>query len=195
MWEQSKAAMRRYRDGAFHSRYFVGDGIDIGSGPDGLASMLGIFPRMRSCRNWDLPDGDAQLMEGVPDSQYDFVHSSHCLEHMREVPEALYHWARILKPGGFLIVTVPDEDLYEHGQWPSRHNPDHKWSFTLHKNRSSMPNSLNILDLVLLMSNKLILERAWQINDFYCDSVGPEIDQTLLPTTECAIEVIWRKRR
>ena len=37
MWEQSKAAKRRFHDGAFHSRYFVGNGIDIGGKADPLA--------------------------------------------------------------------------------------------------------------------------------------------------------------
>ncbi|MBV5346213.1 MAG: methyltransferase domain-containing protein, partial [Rhodoferax sp.] len=75
----------------------------------------------------------------------DFVHSSHCLEHMRDVREALKNWIRIVKPGGFLILTVPDEDLYEQGQWPSRFNTDHKWSFTIHKERSTMPSSINVI--------------------------------------------------
>ena len=35
-YEQSKAAKRRFDDGAFQSRYFVGRGIDIGGGPDPL---------------------------------------------------------------------------------------------------------------------------------------------------------------
>ena len=34
MWEQSKAAKRRFYDGLFHARYFVGRGIDIGGGPE-----------------------------------------------------------------------------------------------------------------------------------------------------------------
>jgi hypothetical protein len=46
IWEQSKAAKRRYNDGAFLSRYFVGRGLDIGGKPDPLAQYVGIFPRM-----------------------------------------------------------------------------------------------------------------------------------------------------
>ena len=42
----------------------------------------------------------------------------------------------MLEPGGHLIVTVPDEDLYEQGHFPSDYNRDHKWTFTIHKPKS-----------------------------------------------------------
>jgi predicted SAM-dependent methyltransferase len=194
MREQSKASSRRYRDGAFLTRYFVGHGIDIGGKPDPLARLAGQFPRMSSCRTWDLEDGDAQAMDGVPDASFDFIHSSHCLEHLVDVDEALHHWARILKPKGYLIITVPDEDLYERGQWPSRFNADHKWSFTIHKPQSKMPKSLNILDLAQRFSDRLELERLWQIQDFFLPELPATVDQTVIPNVECAIEIIWRKR-
>lgn len=195
MREQSKAALRRFSDGAFHSRYFVGDGIDIGGKPDPLGQYCGMFARMSKVRIWDLADGDAQLMAGVPDNSYDFVHSSHCLEHMRGVSEALNNWIRIVKPGGYLIVTVPDEDLYEHGCWPSRFNGDHKWSFTIHKNRSTMPRSINVIDLLGDISYAVEIERMALVRDFFNDAVKQELDQTLTPVAECAIEFVLRKRK
>lgn len=113
MHETSKAIARRLHDARFATRYFVGDGIDIGSGPDPLAQCHEFFPLMKSCRAWDLKDGDAQKMSGVADASFDFVHSSNCLEHLRDPREGLGHWLRILKRGGHLICVVPDEDLYE----------------------------------------------------------------------------------
>jgi SAM-dependent methyltransferase len=195
MHEQSKAAKRRFSDGAFHCRYFVGDGIDIGGKPDPLGQYCGLFARMNSVRVWDLADGDAQLMQGVADATYDFVHSSHCLEHMRDVREALKNWIRIVKPGGFLILTVPDEDLYEQGQWPSRFNTDHKWSFTIHKERSTMPCSINVIDLLTSFSHTVETERIVLLRDFFREALVPrQVDQTLTPVAECAIEFIVRKR-
>ncbi|MEM1724783.1 MAG: hypothetical protein QXW71_03295 [Thermoplasmata archaeon] len=35
-------------------------------------------------------------MEGVPNCSYDFVHSSHCLEHLRDPREGLKNWFRIV---------------------------------------------------------------------------------------------------
>ncbi len=194
MFEQSKAAKRRFNDGAFHSRYFVGKGIDIGGAPDPLAQYAGMFLGIKEVRTWDLEDGDAQFMDGVPNEHFDFVHSSHCLEHMVDVRAALKSWIRILKPGGHLIVTVPDEYLYEHNYWPSRFNIDHKWSFTLCEPASTMPKSINVLSLASEFSEALKLERLVLQKDFYQETADDGVDQTLTPVAECAIEMIWTKR-
>jgi ubiquinone/menaquinone biosynthesis C-methylase UbiE len=105
MYETSKSAKRRYYSGNFSNKYFVGHGIDIGGKPDSLGQYSEIFSKMQSVIVWDLEDGDAQYMKGVEDNTFDFVHSSHCLEHMLDVKEALKNWIRILKPGGYLIIT------------------------------------------------------------------------------------------
>lgn len=194
MWEQSKSAKRRYYDGAFHSRYFVGDGVDIGGGPDPLEQYLSAFCGMNSCRTWDMEDGDAQFMQGVADNTFDFVHSSHSLEHMVDVKIALDNWVRILKPGGYLVITVPDEDLYEQGEWPSRFNSDHKWSFTLYKVQSLMPKSINVIDLVKDFASRVTLERLQQQRDFFRSEIPVGVDQTMTPVAECSIELIWQKK-
>src|SRR3990167_242313 len=115
--ECSKSISRRLHTPGF-VRWFAGDGIDIGAGPDGLHQWRSLFPLMKSVRCWDRDQGDAQKMEGVADASYDFAHSSHCLEHMVDPFEAIRNWWRIIRPGGHLIVLVPDEDLYEQGVWP-----------------------------------------------------------------------------
>ena len=195
MWEQSKSARRRFYDGSFLNRYFVGDGIDIGGKPDPLAQYAGIFPMMRSVRTWDLNDGDAQFMERVPDNQFDFLMSSHSLEHMIDVREALKNWIRVVKHGGFLIITVPDEDLYELGSWPSRFNSDHKWSFTIYKTKSWSPRSINVLDLIIEFASDIEAERVHLINEFFRLPMRDKgIDQTQTPVAECSIEFILRKK-
>ena len=123
MRETSKCYALRKARGDFET-YLRGDGIDIGSGDDMLRVEQG------TVRPWDVADGDAQLMAGVPDASLDFVYSSHCLEHMRSVEISLTHWLRILKPGGFLYTVVPDYILYEKMCWPSRFNNDHKQTFS-----------------------------------------------------------------
>jgi len=123
MRETSKCHSARQKRGDFE-KYLRGSGIDIGAGNDPLRVVEGLV------RGWDVAEGDAQVMPGVPDGVYDFVYSSHCLEHMRDVPEALRNWVRIIKPGGHLYVVVPDYVLYEKITWPSRFNSDHKQSFS-----------------------------------------------------------------
>lgn len=193
MWEQSKAAKRRFHDGNFLTRYFVGHGIDIGGAPDPLGQYVRVFPLMLSVRTWDMADGDAQFMSGVEDNSIDFVHASHCLEHMVDVREALINWIRITKPGGFIIITVPDEVLYEHEKWPSAYNSDHKWSFSVCNLQSTMPNSIAAVELAREFAHSVNLERLIQINDFY-RPVLADLDQTLTPVAECAIEIVWQKK-
>ena len=151
MKECSKAIMRRLSQPNFVNRYFVGEGIDIGGGPDPLAVYQELLPRIASVRVWDKDSGDAQFMEGVEDESFDFVHSSHCLEHLVEPQEGLANWFRILRPGGHLVITVPDEDLYEQGVFRSTYNSDHKWTFSVFKTHSWSERSRNILEMLMML--------------------------------------------
>lgn len=97
---------------------------------------------------FDKAQGDCNRIRDHVQRQFDYVYSSHCLEHMHDPPGAIAGWWSLVKPGGVLFLIVPDEDLYEQGYWPSRFNPDHKWTFTIAKHRSWSPVSINLLDLV-----------------------------------------------
>lgn len=116
----------------------TGRGIDIGCGPDPVTPDV--------CR-FDQDQGDANCITRYVHEQFDFVYSSHCLEHMRDPRAALREWWQLVRPGGHLFFIVPDEDLYEQGVFPSRFNPDHKATFTISKARSWSPVSFNVLDL------------------------------------------------
>jgi SAM-dependent methyltransferase len=193
MKECSKSIPRRLRDVRYATRYLVGDGVDIGGKPDPLALYRELFPRIASLRTWDIEDGDAQLMQGAADESFDFVFSSHCLEHLRDPEEGLGNWFRVLKPGGHLVVTVPDEDLYEQGVWPSTHNREHKASFTIAKARSWCPASRNVLDMVRGLGPAADVRKIEVIDEAYRYDL-PRFDQTLTPVAECAIEIVVRKR-
>lgn len=190
MYECGKAIMRRMHDPMFARAYFVGDGIDIGSGNDPLEQYGEMFPGMRTCRSWDTEDGDAQYMRGVDDDTYDFVHSSHCLEHMADPGIAIDSWIRILKTGGHLVCVVPDEDLYEQGEWPSTWNPDHKHSLTIYKRSSWCPASVNLFSL--LWRNDIAVQYIKLLNATH-RTIVDRIDQTLTPIGESAIEFVVRK--
>ena len=45
-------------------------------------------------------------MAGVKDETYDFVYSSHTLEHINDIYTALKNWIRILKKDKFLILYI-----------------------------------------------------------------------------------------
>jgi SAM-dependent methyltransferase len=68
----------------------------------------------------DRPAGYQYLAEGVDlleiaDSSYDFILSSHMLEHTANPLRALRAWSRVLKRNGALILLVPDK------QWTFDH--------------------------------------------------------------------------
>lgn len=121
-----------------------GRGIDIGCGPD---------PVTADARRFDVEDGDANRISDFVRDQFDFVYSSHCLEHMHDPKAAILEWWKLVKQGGFLFVLVPDEDLYEQGVFPSRFNLDHKATFTISKAESWSPKSINVLDLARSLPN------------------------------------------
>jgi SAM-dependent methyltransferase len=193
MKETSKSVLRRLSDSRFATRFLVGAGIDIGCGTDPISLYGELFPRMTQLKMWDVADGDAQFMPGVADETYDFVHSSHCLEHLRDPAEGLAHWLRILKPGGHMIVLVPDEDLYEGGRFPSTYNADHKATFTISKTKSWSPRSYNLLQLLGGLGPAAEVVKLELLDGTHRYKL-PRFDQTLTPIGESAIEFVLRRR-
>ena len=185
MDEASKAIKRRGQE--LNNKLFKGKGIDIGAGPDCI-DKYGF-----DAYNWDLKDGDAMLMEKVPDNYYDFVHSAHCLEHMVSVRQAIKNWIRICKPGGYITVVIPDEELYEHNKWPSKFNGDHKWSFRIWSKDTLHKKHINVVDMLTWTPGVEIIsiKRNEEGFDF---QLSKNIDQTIpVDGPECSIEFILRK--
>ena len=149
----------KIRGKAFLKKYFSGRVIDIGAGEDLVCE---------GAERFDQEDGDANHITTHRQlNAYDTVHSSHCLEHMYEPKKALLEWWKLIKPGGYLVLVVPDEDLYEQGFWPSKFNSDHKATFTLNNEKSWSPVSFNIFDLVSSLPNSEII--SVEIQDKYYD--------------------------
>jgi SAM-dependent methyltransferase len=193
MQETSKAVIRRLQDGRYINTYFRGIGVDIGAGNDSLGKYFQQFPLIVKVRAWDLPDGDAQKMQSVEDNTFDFVHSSHCLEHMHNPYEAFTNWIRICKPGGHIVITIPDEDLYEQGVWPSSFNGDHKTTWTIAKQKSWSPVSINVVEFLHKYTSSIEVLKIELINSAFIYNIT-RMDQTSSSISECAIEFIVRKR-
>lgn len=194
MGQQSCVYDTRIKNNDF-GKYLLGNGIDIGSGCDPLKIPMG------TVRTWDLENGDtdARYMEGIPDNTFDFVHSSHCLEHLTDVGESLKNWIRILKPGGILFVAVPDWKLYEHERWPSQFNPDHKYTFSIDKKRDDVKrlNHFNIHEDIkpILEANGVELLEVRLEDDRYDHSLPTHlmIDQTGFQNAVAQVTFIGRK--
>lgn len=149
----NEASKSRQLWGALELSVLKGKGLDIGCGGD---------PVFRDVRGFDVADGDANEITRFVHEEFDFVFSSHCLEHMVDPRKALLEWWALVKPGGHLFFIVPDEDLYEQGVFPSRFNSDHKATFTISKTRSWSPVSVNILDVVLGISGARLVSLTLQ---------------------------------
>lgn len=122
-----------------YQTWFVGkSGIEIG-GPSQVFSKRGIFPvypiagnldncNYRSKTVWggaagqgeryrfdpDKPDGQQHIAEAtdmgsLPSGAYDFVLSSHVLEHSANPILALSEWKCLLKDDGYLVLVLPDK--------------------------------------------------------------------------------------
>lgn len=197
--ETSKAIPRRLRDPAFHQKYFVGTGLDVGAGGDPLSRYVPLFPGITHVMTFDVPGsdadvvGDATTLASIPgDNVYDFVHSSHCLEHLADPEAALRSWLRVTKPGGHVIVLVPDWELYEHETWPSVFNMDHKHCFTCAPVTERWLKAWNELVSVpqLLAGLGQTVVRLELLEATYLP--GVITDQTI-GIGECAIEFVLRK--
>ncbi len=139
MNETSKT--RAIRSRIFYSTYMSGSVIDIGCADDLCVSHAVPF---------DKNEGDANhILDYLKPETFDCVHSSHCLEHVFDPSQCLKDWWALVKPGGFLITIVPEENLYEQGNWPSLFNPDHKSTFRLSGESSWSPRSFNLMDITL----------------------------------------------
>jgi SAM-dependent methyltransferase len=177
MLESAKARERRRHEG-FFDLYCTGRGLDIGYGGDLLTP---------SCTGWDIEHGDAQLLKVVKDSSYDFVYSSHTLEHMVDPVVALRNWWRLVKPGGYLILYIPHRDLYEKKpKLPSRWNLDHKHFFLL--DRDELPDTKGILGLIKTALSRFEIIYAKECSDDHTIT-EPEVHSD----GEYSIEIIVKK--
>lgn len=175
--ETSKAGPRRLREG-FFKKFCEGKGLDIGHGGDMLCD---------NCRGWDVEDGDAQYLRGIGDEEFDFVYSSHTLEHLIDPATTLKNWWRILKPGGFLILYLPDRDLYEKKKTlPSNWSSSHEHFFLL--NEDEPPDTIGILPLIARTLQHYTVIYAKVCNE------GHTITDPKIPSNgEYSIEVVIQK--
>lgn len=132
--------------------YFHGRVIDVGCG------KYKTFPHWIGVDNgsvWgkynaDVPIENAEWLDIFAGQSCDGVFSSHLLEHIpyEQVPKTLQDWCRVLRPGGHLMLYLPDEDEYPKvGEKYA--NPDHKWNVNYDKvvdAMKSLPRGWDLID-------------------------------------------------
>jgi SAM-dependent methyltransferase len=112
--------IRRVRE-AIASRFLKGNGLEVGAGcrpfpvPGDVRVCYGDIRDGASLesyfQNSASPVGDeidAQTFAGVDTGSFDFVISAHVIEHLRDPVGSIVEAIRVLKPGGVLVLVVPD---------------------------------------------------------------------------------------
>lgn len=111
--------------------FCIGDGMDIGFGGDPIVphaicmDMLEAYARYES--HSQHLHGDAANLHWFRDECLDFIYSSHVLEDFHDTRVVLDEWLRVLKPGGHLVLYLPDEQTYRaycrrQGKPPNAHH-------------------------------------------------------------------------
>lgn len=80
-------------------QFCKGVGLDVGCGDWPLPGAVGIDRKM----NHDV--------NAVPHGPWDFIFSSHLLEHLANPINTLEHWQANIKPGGVLFLYLPHPDM------------------------------------------------------------------------------------
>lgn len=113
------------------ARFCTGNGLDIGYGGDPIvadAICLDLPERYANYKQHPQHlHGDAQDLYWFKDECLDYVYSAHLLEDFEDTASVLSEWIRVVKPGGLLVLYLPDEKAYrrycaKHGKPP---NPYH----------------------------------------------------------------------
>lgn len=109
----------------FFDRYLSGEHVlDVGfAGHAGTGQP--IVPQAIGVDK-DFPGYDGTRLP-FPDGSQDAVYSSHCFEHVSDHIAVLQDWHRVLRVGGYMVIVVPHQYLFEKRfSLPSRWNADHK---------------------------------------------------------------------
>ena len=86
-------------------------GIDLSE--EAIAQAKSQFPRVT------FEAGNLFEM-ALPERNFDFVVSQEILAHVADQSGYLERAARVLKPGGYLVVTTPNRFVHDRNQWPVR---------------------------------------------------------------------------
>ena len=58
---------------------------------------------------------EANNLNGIIDSKYDFLISSHNIEHLANPLNTIQEWKRVVKPGGYFLFILPNkEGTFDH---------------------------------------------------------------------------------
>lgn len=116
----------------FAAHFCRGRGLDIGAG------------------RWPLPGAEpidisaGGSADALPAGDWDFIFSSHCLEHLVNPVAALEHWKTRLRRGGTLLLYLPHPDME---YWRPQHCRKHLHLF-YPRDMAQMLTDLGFMDVI-----------------------------------------------
>lgn len=137
---------------------------------------------------------DPHLLDGHRDGSYDLVYSNFLLQTLAAPRQALQRWVEVTRPGGFIWVIVPDFWLYEHGQWPSIFDTDHKHVFLCRRGKGVLPAKAPIIyldELARSVENEVQVRRIKRQDTGYDFKRLREL--TAQPNAEASCEMVLQK--
>jgi ubiquinone/menaquinone biosynthesis C-methylase UbiE len=189
MKETSKARAWREELGYF-KKYIKGKGIDIGCGSDIIT-----HPSIKSVIPYDLRQGNGELLKDIKKNNFDFVHSSHCLEHLENWENGIKNWIRVCRVGGYVVIAIPDQYLYEHNIFPSIYNKKHNWTFTIDPKAEDLGKTIYIKEYLKKNYKKLGVKiELIKLNDQNYNYNDKTSDQTL-GNASAQIEIVLKKTK
>lgn len=136
------------------ARFCKGNGLDIGYGGDPIVPSA-------ICIDLDTPyanyhshpqhlHGDASSLYWFIDECLDYAYSSHVLEDFIDTEDVLREWSRVLKPGGNLVLFLPDEQAYRaycavNGNEPNKHHIHQEFSLNYLKEIVGLIGGLEVI--------------------------------------------------
>lgn len=113
------------------AHYCRGAGLDVGCGPWKIfANAVGIDGMGYPGAGQNGPNlvMDCARLPIFGDRVFDFVYSSHLLEHIVDTEATLREWVRVLDVDGYLVLYLPHREFYPNMGQPGA-NSDHKHDF------------------------------------------------------------------
>lgn len=208
----SRAHVRRTKE-RFYEKYIIGKGIDIGCSNynRAISDNVDLYNDHQTGKLEVTICGDATYMKEIENETYDFVIASHILEHIVSPDLAIKNWYRILKPGGHLVICVPERDLFEfRTELPSYKNEDHKWYFKIDESDPPVTLSLKWLIIGCLKDDPSFQLEYIKVCSEGCDETPPKNPRLKTgrkkkrlrkpkkpqyPDGECQIEAVVKKVR
>jgi len=133
-------------------KYCNGNGIDLGCGDEkiceeaiGIDSGLDFLygpnkdNRNLSCVNIRKEIYDLKMFD---DKSLDYVYTSHFLEHLPDPITMINDIERVLRPGGYFIVYLPDRLLY------TEKNLEHHYMWTAREFSNIIPGNFEIVEMI-----------------------------------------------